>query len=161
MISPWKRLGLFLLLAALLGSAAAAAGDHSALAVVEGTVLEIGTLPGEGGLELVTVRISSQQSDSGELDLLLAPKSVLEETGFSVQSGDRLKARVFTADEGPARVHKVRNMSQGSMVRLRTLRKIPLWDGAGMWQGGPGLGGGHGRHQGPKQGQQGGSGPPR
>ena len=157
----WKRLVLFLLLAPVLGGAASTTGGHSALALVEGTVLEIGTLPGEGGLELLTVRISTQQPDSSEIDLLLAPQSALEETGFSVQPGDRLKARVFTTDEGPAMVHKIRNMSQGSMVRLRTLRRIPLWDGAGMWQGGPGLGGGHGLHQGPKHGQQGGSGPPR
>ena len=161
MISALRRLGLFLLLASLLSGAASAAGDHSALSVVEGTVLEVGTLPGEGGLELVTARLSTQQPGSGELDLLLAPRSVLEETGFAVKPGDRLKARVFIADESPAMVHKVRNISQGSMVRLRTLRQIPLWDGTGVWQGGPGQGRGHGRHQGPKHGQQGGSGPPR
>ena len=161
MISVWKRLGLFMILAALVGSAATAAGDSSALAMIEGTVLEVGALPGEGGLELVTARLSTRQADTGEVDLLLAPQSVLDETGFSVQSGDRLKARVFIADEGPAMVHKVRNVSRGSMLRLRTLRQIPLWDSTGMWQGGPGPGGGHGLHQGPKHGQQRGSGPPR
>lgn len=161
MIATVKSVGLFLLLVAITSRAAGAVGGHSALRVVEGTILEVGALPGEGGLELVTVRLSTQGPDSAELELLLAPRSVLEETGFSVQSGDHIKARVFTADEGPATVHKVRNMSQGSMLRLRTLRQIPLWDGAGRWQGGPRLGGGHGRHQGPKHGQPSGSGPPR
>lgn len=161
MIATCKRLGLFLTLAALVGNTATAAEDSSALAMIEGTVLEVGSLPGEGGLELVNARLSTRHADSGVVDLLLAPQSVLDETGFSVQTGDRLRARVFIADEGPAMVHKVRNVSQGSMLRLRTLRQIPLWDNSGMWQGGPGHGGGHGQHQGPKHGQQGGSGPPR
>lgn len=160
MRSTPSSIGLVLLLAAITSSAIALAKGHSSLAVVEGTVLEVGIQPGEGGLELVTVRLSNQRSDSSELELLLAPRSVLEETGFTVQKGDRLKARVFTATEGPAAVHKVLNLTQNSMVRLRTLRQIPLWNGAGMWQGGPGLGG-HGGLHGPKHGQQGGSGPPR
>jgi len=149
-----------LLLTAATCSGVATAGGHSSLAVVEGTVLEVGKQPGEGGLELVTVRLSAERPDPHELELLLAPQSVLEDTGFTVQQGDRLKARIFTTDEGPAAVHKVLNLSQNSMVRLRTLRRIPLWDGSGMWQGGPGLGG-QGGHHGPKHGQQGGSGPPR
>lgn len=124
------------------------------LAVVEGTVLEVGSQPGEGGIELVTVRISTQRPEPHEIELLLAPQSVLEETGFTVQKGDRLKARVFIAEEGPASVHKVRNLSQNSMVRLRTLRQIPLWDGAGMWQGGGPGSGRHGGHHRPRHGQQ-------
>lgn len=159
MRSTSTSIGLVLLLAATTCSGIAVAGGHSSLAVVEGTVLEVGVQPGEGGLELVTVRLSTERSDSQELELLLAPQSVLEETGFTVQQGDRLKARIFTADAGPASVHKVLNLSQNSMVRLRTLRQIPLWDGAGMWQGGPGLGGQGGHHR-PKPGHRAGSGPP-
>lgn len=160
MRSSSTGIGLVLLLAATTCSGVAVAGGHSSLAVVEGTVLEVGIHPGEGGLELVTVRLSTERPDSQELELLLAPQSALEETGFTVQQGDRLKARIFTADEGPASVHKVQNLSQNSMVRLRTLRQIPLWDGAGMWQGGPGWGG-HGGHHRPESGRQGGAGPPR
>jgi hypothetical protein len=44
-------------------------------------------------------------------------------------SSEYRKARVFIAGEGPASVHKVRNLSRNSMVRLRTLQKTPLWDG--------------------------------
>jgi hypothetical protein len=153
-------IGLVLLLAVVGGREIAMAGEHSSLAVVEGVVLEIGSQPGEGGLELVTVRLSAQRPESQEIELLLAPPSVLEETGFTVQQGDRLKARVFIADGGPALVHKVRNLSQNSMVRLRTLHQIPLWDGAGMWQGGRGGWGGHGGGHGQRHGQQEGSGPP-
>jgi hypothetical protein len=161
MISVARCAGLLLLFVFLTGSGTRTAGGPSALKEVEGTVLEVGMLAGEGGLELVTVRLSAQQSDAA-LDLLLAPPSVLQETGFSVTSGDRIRARIFTADGGPATVHKVKNLSEGSMIRLRTLRQIPLWDGAGRWQGGPGLGAGVGRGglQGPRQGQRGGSGPP-
>lgn len=153
---------VFLLLGVVVCGGAGAAGGHSALRIVEGTILEVGSLPGEGELELVTVRLASAQSDSGELELLLAPRSALEESGFTVAAGDRLKARIFATDDGPAMVHKVRNLSQGSMVRLRTLRQIPLWDGAGRWQGAFGMGGA-GRHQGPQHGQQprGGGPPPR
>jgi len=137
----------------------AAAGEHTSLAVVEGIVLEVGAQPGEGGLELVTVRLSREWPEPMEFELLLAPRSVLEETGFTVEQGDHLKARIFIGDEGPASVHKVRNLSRNSMVRLRTLRQTPLWDGAGMWQGGPAAGG-RGGHQGPKHGRQHGTGPP-
>lgn len=138
-----------------------AAGAQSSLGVVEGSVLEVGIQPGEGGLELVTVRLSTGQPEARELELLLAPQVVLEETGFTVQQGDRLKARIFTtAERGPAAVHKVRNLSQDLMVRLRTLRQIPLWDSAGRWQGGPGWGG-HGRQLRQPPGHKGGPGPPR
>ena len=147
------------ILVAALCSGVAVAGDRSSLTVVEGTVLEVGTHLGEGDLELVTVRIGADRPEAGEIELLLAPRAALEETGFTVQQGDRLKARVFIAHEGPATVHKVLNLSKNSMVRLRTLRQIPLWDGAGMWQGGPGLSG-QGGHHGRKHGLQPGSGPP-
>lgn len=161
MISPLRTCGLLVLLILLTSSWAQGASSYSALSVVEGTVIEVGSLPGEGGLELVTVRLASELSGSGEVDLLLAPQSTLEEAGFSVQDGDRLKARVFSEDQGPVRVHKVRNLSQDSMVRLRTLRQIPLWNGAGAWQGSPGIGRGQ-RHQSVHgQGQRGGAGPPR
>jgi hypothetical protein len=162
MIPVIRATGLFVLLAFLTCSGARAGGGLSALRVVEGTVLEIGILPGEGGLDLVAVRLASSTPGASDLELLLAPSSVLEETGFAIRSGDQLKARIFTDNDGPATVHKVKNLTQGSMVRLRTLRQVPLWDGVGQWQGGPGLGAGGGASglQGPRHGQHGGSGPP-
>lgn len=160
MRSPPATGALVFILAAAIGVSSVDAAKHSSLAVVEGTVLEVRIEPGEGGLDLVTVRLSTERRDSREVELLLAPQSVLEEIGFTVHKGDRIKARVFTVDEGPASVHKVLNQTQSSMVRLRTLRQTPLWNGAGMWQGGPGLGG-RGGHHGPKHGKQVGSGPPR
>jgi hypothetical protein len=159
MRSPPRGIGLVLVLATTALGGIAVAGGRTSLKVVEGTVLEVGVQPGEGDLELVTVRLSAERPEPRELELLLAPRSVLEETGFTVRQGDRLKARVFTAGEGPASVHKVLNLTQSSMVRLRTLHKVPLWDGAGLWQGGPRPGGRAGHHR-PKPGHHGGSGPP-
>mgnify|MGYP001828431473 CR=1 FL=1 len=141
-------------------AAAQAASPTSTLREVEGRVTEIGALRGEGDLELITVRLSKSGAEAMDLDLLLAPESVLVETGFTVEPGDRLKARIFTTEEGPATVHKVKNLTQGSMVRLRTLRQIPLWDNNGRWQGSPGIGLGRGPRQGHQRGAGGSGGPP-
>jgi hypothetical protein len=42
---------------------------------------------------------------------------------------------VFVESDGPAPVHKVQNLSKGTVVRLRTLHTTPLWDSTGGWQG--------------------------
>jgi len=122
------------------------AAEISSSRMVQGTVIAVGLQPGEGALELVTARLAIDGGDGQELELLLAPKAVLDEIGFVVETGDRMKARVFVSESGASKVHKARNLSRRSMVRLRTLREIPLWDGAGSWMGAPGMGGGeHGR----------------
>ena len=96
--------------------------------------------PGEGELAIVTVRLSAAAEDSRGWELLLAPRAALAEIGFEVEVGDQLKARIFPTAEGPAKVHKVLNLTRRRMVRMRTLSGIPLWDGKGVWQGGQGRG---------------------
>jgi hypothetical protein len=132
----------------------------SALRVVEGTVEQVGEAVAEGDLAVVTVRLR----DTGE-ELQLAPASVLEELDFPVEPGDEIKARVFPVEEsGAAPAQKVFNLTKGRMLRLRTMRRDPLWDGSGRWQGGTcedhGRGGrppdderGPGRGQGGRHGQ--------
>lgn len=113
------------------------AGDlRSSLLMVEGRVVSVAEMPGEGELPIVAVQLTAQSDDARSWELLLAPKPALEEIGFEVQEGDRLKARIFPSEEGPARVHKVLNLTRRTMVRVRTLSQIPLWDGSGAWQGG-------------------------
>jgi hypothetical protein len=124
---------------------------RSTLVTVEGTVIGVGSAQGEGGLEVLSVTLSPKDSEGKELNLLLAPKTTLDEVEFHVEEGDRVQARVFPSEDGPAKVHKVRNLTRHTMLRLRTLHRIPLWDGVGTWQGGPGQGhmggrGGHGQH---------------
>jgi len=137
-------------LAALLLVGASKEELRSSLVTVEGDVLTIDFRPGEGGLDLLTVTLRGR--DDGEpVALLLAPKSALDELGFEIDEGDRLKAKVFPSAEGPAKVHKVQNLSRNTILRLRTLHRIPLWNGTGGWQGGPGQGamggpGGRGPH---------------
>lgn len=123
------------------------AADSFLLRTVQGTVVSVGREPGEGALELVTARLALDGGQGQEVDLLLAPSEVLDEIGFAVEAGDRMKARVFSPDTGPSKVHKARNLSRNTMVRLRTLHQIPLWDGDGAWMGAPGgEHGGRGRH---------------
>ena len=123
---------------------------RTSLVTIEGQVLVIGQQPGEGGLDVLTATLSGGE-DGEPVALLLAPKSTLDELGFEIAEGDRLKAKVFPAAEGPVKVHKVKNLSHNTLLRLRTLHQIPLWNGTGAWQGGPGQGamggrGGHGQH---------------
>lgn len=149
-------------------SAMAASGlEKSSLLTIEGRVTSVGTHVGEGDLELVEVRLRLSDASERDVGILLGPEGAMEATGFSVEEGDRLRAKIFSDDEEPARVHKARNLSRDTMVRFRTLRQIPLWDGQGVWQGGPGRGpgaGGHsGRGHGPGRegGRGGGGGSPR
>ncbi len=78
---------------------------------------------------------------------------VCREIGLVVEEGDRLRVKVFLGEEGqPVRAQKVLNLSRNLMVRLRTMRDVPLWTADGAWQGGPGRayhGGRHGARQGP------------
>jgi hypothetical protein len=134
------RLAAICIASLALAGASPNKGLRSSLITVEGTVLTVESAPGEGNLEVLTVTLAPKNSEGQELDLLLAPRATLEEVDFQVEKGDRLQARIFPTDEGPAKVHKVRNLTRHTMLRLRTLHRIPLWDGVGAWQGGPGAG---------------------
>jgi hypothetical protein len=97
-------------------------------------VLSVGEAPGEGGLALVSVHL-----EGSEQELLLAPAAVLAELDFEVREGDVLRVRVLGSEEpGPAPVHRILNLTRSRMIRLRTMQQVPLWDGAGHWQGSPG-----------------------
>jgi hypothetical protein len=112
-------------------------GLKASLVTVEGTVSSVTDLPGEGDLSVVAISLASDAGTGEEITVLLAPRSALADIGFTVESGDHVRARVFSAEDGAAKAHKVLNQTRGTMVRLRTLRRTPLWDGVGRWQGGP------------------------
>lgn len=138
-LRPWWRLAFavsFLLLAGPLP----AEDPRSSLLMVEGRVTWVTEAPGEGALDVVEVGLAAPEDGSQSWELLLAPRLALEQIGFEVEVGDHLKARIFPAAQGPARVHKVLNSTRRKMVRLRALSQIPLWDGSGAWEGGPCLG---------------------
>lgn len=142
-------------LAALLLTGATSKDDlRSSLVTVEGTVVTVASAPAEGDLEVLEVILSPSEPGGKEQALLLAPRATLEEVDFQVEQGDKLQARIFPSDQGPAKVHKIRNLTRHTMLRLRTLHRIPLWDGVGTWQGGPGRGAQHG-HGGPGSSRQG------
>jgi hypothetical protein len=134
------RGGLLLALAGALGLAGAAVADRgrperAELETLEGTVTALTEAPGEGGLAVVAADL-----DAGEgrepVRVLLAPAEVLDEIDFKVEVGDRLRVRIFADEDSPARAHRVLNLSGNRIVRLRTLRQIPLWSSTGVWQGG-------------------------
>ena len=104
--------------------------------MVDGQVTSVTEQTGEGGLSIVAVQLEGRPDESRTWALLLAPRPSLDEIGFEVEVGDHLKARIFPTEQGPARVHKVLNLTRRKMVRIRTLSQIPLWDGRGAWQGG-------------------------
>jgi hypothetical protein len=124
------------------------AARRASLKTVEGEVLSVATVPGEGDLPVLAVTLQIGGQPGGPVEVLLAPESTLVEIGFPVEPGDRIRARIFTGEEGPARAHKVWNISQGTMVRFRTLHKTPLWDRTGTWQGRTGRGAAGGRRAG-------------
>jgi len=125
---------------------------RSSVVTVEGTVRSVSVLPAEGELPVVAISIVDDDATDGEaITVLLGPVQAMEEIGFAVKEGDRCRARVFRSEGGAARAQKVLNVSRGTMVRLRTLHQIPLWNGRGSWQGGPcrsgqGSGGGGKQH---------------
>lgn len=129
--------------------------DAASLAIHEGPVTAIGEAEGEGGLRVVSIEL---EEPSGSATVLLAPASALEEAGFEVSVGDQLKIRVFVPEgDEPLRAHKVFNQTKNTMLRLRTLGNVPLWNDAGRWQGGRG-GRGAGGEAPHRQGPSGGSG---
>lgn len=140
-----SRRDALLVLAALLplalGLATARAGEHhdrTLLLTVEGVVGAVETTSVDAGEPLTSVRLLVDDPEPRQLEVLLAPGSALLETGFEVEVGDRLRVRIFLSESDTVEAHKVRNLSRGTMVQLRTVRRIPLWDTDGRWQGGPG-----------------------
>jgi len=113
------------------------AKNSVSLRTVEGRVLTLDRYQGEGDLEVVLARLDVAGGPEGGMPILLAPESVCDQIGFRIEEGDRLRARVFVSTDGPSRVQKVQNFTQGTMVRMRTLHSTPLWSTAGSWQGGP------------------------
>lgn len=133
------------------------ARDSVPMRTIEGRVLSVDRYQGEGGVEVVLAKLDVPGGPKDGTQILLAPKSVCDQIGFQVEEGDRLRARVFVASDGPSRVQKVQNFTQGTMVRMRTLHSTPLWSAAGAWQGGP-IRTARGREQ---AGRGAGKGPPR
>lgn len=159
-----RRLALTLALAALAPSLHGAdAGEPrvqptTSLRTVEGTVTALTELPGEGELAVVAADLAVDKG--GEpLRVLLAPRGVLEEIDFPIEVGDQVRVRIFAADDAPAYAQRVLNTTRGSLVRLRTLRREPLWNAAGVWRGGD-PSGGPGWGPGGRRGHAGGGDPP-
>jgi hypothetical protein len=112
-------------------------GASASLKTEDGVVSLVDRAPGEGGIEVVRVTLTLDGERAAPLRVLLAPPAAMAQLGFQVEPGDRLRVNYFVG-EGACLVHKVLNASRNTMVRLRTLRQIPLWDNQGGWQGGPG-----------------------
>lgn len=121
----------------LAGASLAAEGEGGrrscSLRVIEGSVVAVGEQSAEGGISVVTADLVV---DGVTHRLLLAPRTTLDEIGVTVEVGDDVRARVFEAGESADYpVRKILNITRGTMIRLRTLRLEPLWDGSGRWQG--------------------------
>lgn len=133
---------VWLLLLAL-GAGTAAAGGHrgqaakrSSMVDLKGEVLVVATCPQEDGPPLLCVTLDPDKDRYEQVQVLLAPPSTMEEIGFEVAAGDRLQVRIFERQNGTAEAQRVRNLSRGSMVRIRTLYQVPLWTATGTWRGG-------------------------
>jgi hypothetical protein len=156
------RARIAIVLLAAVGPVAQAQGDAGAppprasVRTISGTVVAVNDRPAEGDLPVVAVALESKDDTTGRLEILLAPRRVMDEIEFAVEEGDSLRVRLFVADQGPFKAHKVMNLTRDTMVRFRTLRGIPLWDTRGEWAGGEGRRlrdgrGPHGRGVGPRR----------
>lgn len=105
----------------------AGARGVASFTVFEGTVVTVGGTEAEGGFEVVAVRLDVE----GDVhEVLLGPADVLAGEGFVIDRGDRLRVRVFVDEDeadGPRVAQRVLNLSDRTMVRLRTLHRTPLW----------------------------------
>jgi hypothetical protein len=128
---------------AVLALALAAMGSHlgvehrrttADLVDLRGEVVSISSISAEGDLDVVAVVLRTEESAA---TVLLGPRAVLDDLGFEVEAGDRLRVRVFVEDgvDAPLTAQRVLNLSRQSMMRLRTLHRDPLWDASGRWQG--------------------------
>jgi hypothetical protein len=93
---------------------------------IEEVTLDEGTTP---WLEVVV-----QTPDEERLRARVAPAAVLEESGFELKPGQRVRIRVFV-EETPPGTSRVRNMDSGQMLRLRCLHGEPLWTYHGLGAG--------------------------
>ena len=146
--TPSRLLMLALVLPVSFGLDGVEAGKRDAptsLRTVEGVVIAVETLATESGMTTVRLRVDDPEPE--EIEVLLAPEAALRQTGFEIEPGDRVRASIFLSAADRAEAHKVLNVSRDTMVRLRTLRGVPLWDRAGQWEGGPCRPAGH-RHRG-------------
>ena len=157
---PTRWVGLGLTLALLVSFQATTIAAHARtypMRNVEGKVISVSHQTGEGNLDLVYARLRPADN-SDAIELLLAPPGVCDQIGFEIETGDRIRARIFLDEESTFRVQKIQNLSRGTMVRLRTLHETPLWSASGRWQGGP-MRASPGPHR--RQGNRGEGGPPR
>ncbi|RMF75980.1 MAG: hypothetical protein D6738_02515 [Acidobacteria bacterium] len=122
-----------MLVAAAVPSAHSAAPRREALRRVSGEVVRIETLERDQQPAMRVVVLRGE--DGTEIPMLVGPATALDELGLRFEPGDRVRARVFAGGDPPWPVHKIRNDSRGQMARLRTLTRMPLWDGAGHWVG--------------------------
>ena len=147
-----RWLALAALLALLATPEVAGESRGFRFSTLEGEVRAVGEVRDEGELELLSVDLAIESQPGEEVKILLGPVDACREIGLVVEEGDRLRARVFLAEEGePLKAQKVLNLSRSIMVRLRTMHDVPLWSSAGTWQGGPGRqyrGGQHGARHG-------------
>jgi len=127
---------LFLSWLAVSAAGSGKSPHHSALKTVEGEVLTVDRIAGEGGIEVLKVHIAPSGDREHPVIILLAPPQAMADIGFTVEPGDTLKVKYFVDEEGSGKAHKVLNSTRGLMVRLRTLRQVPLWNNQGHWQGG-------------------------
>lgn len=155
-----RRVALVALVALVTGLSGPTAtrADSYPMRTIEGELVAVSLHAGEGDLDLMLAELSLADGTGEAMRILLAPHEVCDELGLVLEPGDRVRARVFLDSDGPSRVQKIQNLSRGTMVRLRTLHRTPLWNTAGSWQGGP-MRTTPGRH---RHGQTGrGTGPPR
>jgi hypothetical protein len=131
----------------LLGAVGAQAATQHAreisatVLVLEGEVTAIYERPAEGGLEVIGASLLCGDETH---EILLAPQTALQEVGFRIEIGDTVRVRLFASeDDDSLRVQKILNRTRGDMVRLRTLRMDPLWDGTGNWNGSHSVAGEH------------------
>jgi len=88
---------------------------RSSLKTVEGKVLVVGRIAGEGGIEIVQVEIAPDGDREHPLRILLAPAEAMASIGFTIEPGDQLKVKYFVGEEGNGKAHKVWQGGQGRM----------------------------------------------
>ena len=152
----WAR-ALPAALAVLLAAPVLAAGSKGyRFTTLEGTVGTVGEQQAEGELRLLSVELDTGRPQGEKVTVLLGPAATCREIGLVVEEGDRVRVRVFVGKEGePLEAQKILNLSRNVMVRLRSMRNVPLWRSDGVWEGGPGRAWRGGRH-GPRHGGAGG-----
>jgi len=134
------RFGLVLVLGVLFVAPGYAGGSHRfAFTTLEGEVRAVGEQQGDGEQQLLSMELVPDRSPEKSVTVTLGPTQACREIGLVVEEGDRVRVRVFVAEEGePAKAQRILNLSRSVMVRLRTMHDVPLWNSAGAWQGGPG-----------------------